>query len=106
MRQLLVILIVALASVFASGAIPRWESLDTPGNIFTEQRIDTDGVELVVRDNTIYIMSQKPVSVKVFTILGQLVTQDTLPAGAHRLQMKTKGIYILKIGTTTRRVTI
>ncbi|MDE6814361.1 MAG: T9SS type A sorting domain-containing protein, partial [Duncaniella sp.] len=58
-------------------------------------------------DSAIYVTSQHQVSVKVFTILGQLISQETLPAGTHRLQMSAKGIYILKIGTNiTRRVTI
>lgn len=106
MRQLIAILIVVFTSMLAGGAVPRWESVDVPGNIFAEQRIDSETVEVAVRDSVIYVMTQKPVSVKVFTILGQLVTQDNLPAGVHRLPMKTKGIYILKIGTATRRVTI
>lgn len=61
---------------------------------------------MAVRDSCIYVTSPRQVSVKVFTILGQLISQETLPAGTHRLQMSAKGIYILKLGTTTRRVTI
>lgn len=106
MRQLFVILSLALAFLLSSGASPRWEIVDAPAGIFAEQRTEPDWVDVVVRDNVIYIASQKQVNVKVFTILGQLVSQETLPAGVHRLQMKTKGIYILKIGTLTRRLTI
>ena len=106
MRQLFVILLIAFAAMLAIGATPRWETVDAPGRIFTEQRLDPEWFDVAVRDNAIYIVSQKQVNVKVFTILGQLVSQETLPAGTHRLQMKAKGIYILKIGTTTRRVTI
>lgn len=106
MRQLLAILIVALAAMSSVGSSPRWEAVEVPGRIFTEQRLEPDWTDVAVRDNAIYILSNRQVNVKVFTILGQLVSQETIPAGVHRLQMKAKGIYILKIGTTTRRVTI
>ncbi len=106
MRQIFAIIAIVIASLLASGAAPRWESIDSPGTIFTEISRESETAEVVVRDNVIYVSSPKPVNVKVFTILGQLVSQETLPAGIHRLQMKTKGIYILKIGTLTRRLTI
>lgn len=107
MRRLIAITLTAmLAMLAATASAPRWEAVDVPGRIFSEQRFDSETADVAVVDNTIYIATQRPVSVKVFTILGQLVSQATLPAGTHRLVMKAKGIYILKIGTTTRRVTI
>ena len=106
MRQFIIATFIVISALRSSGATPRWEAVDVPGRIFTEQRSDADQTDVVVRDGAIYIASQHQVSVKVFTILGQLISQETLPAGTHRLTMSTKGIYILKIGTTTRRVTI
>lgn len=107
MRHAIVIAFIVLSALLSSGASPRWEAVDAPGRIFTtEQRIESDGVDVAVSDSSIYISSQRQVTVKVFTILGQLISQGTLQAGTHRLQMSAKGIYILKIGTTTRRVTI
>lgn len=106
MRQFFLIAFVVISALLSSGASPRWEAVDAPGRIFTEQRSDPDWTDVAVRDGAIYIASQRQVSVKVFTILGQLISQETLPAGTHRLTMSAKGIYILKIGTTTRRVTI
>lgn len=106
MRKLLVILILGLTSLF-SGAVTRWEAVDAPDRMFTEMRSDPEAqAEMAVRDNFIYIATPRPVSVKVFTILGQLISQATLPAGIHRLPMSAKGIYIIKIGSSTRRVTI
>lgn len=106
MSRFVLIIIIFLSSLCSTGATPRWEAVDSPGRIFTEQRAESETAEIVVRDKCIYISSSRPVNVKVFTILGQLVSQESLPAGIHRLQMSAKGIYILKLGTTTRRVTI
>ncbi|MBD5265956.1 MAG: T9SS type A sorting domain-containing protein [Duncaniella sp.] len=107
MRRFVFIAFVVLSALLSSGAAPRWEAVDAPGRIFTEQRAEQEGIDVAVNDSAIYVASQHQVSVKVFTILGQLISQETLPAGTHRLQMSAKGIYILKIGTNiTRRVTI
>ncbi len=104
MRKLLVILILGLTSLLSEAAA-RWETVDAPDRMFTEMRSDPEAqAEMAVRDNFIYIAAPRPV--KVFTILGQLISQTTLPAGIHRLPMSAKGIYIIKIGSSTRRVTI
>lgn len=95
-----------LSAMLSEGATPRWEQIDASGRVFTEQRTDPDWAEVAVRDSSIYVSVQRTVNIKVFTILGQLISQETLPAGTHRLQIGSKGIYILKIGTTTRRVII
>lgn len=111
MRQILIIAMLILTAALADGASPRWETVDTPGRIFTEQqqqRTDPEdsAADIAVRDSNIYVSASRQVNVKVFTILGQLISQATLPAGTHRLHINAKGIYILKIGATTRRVTI
>ena len=106
MRKLLVILILGLSSLL-SGAAVRWEAVDAPDRMFTEMRSDPEAqAEMAVRENYIYIATPRSVNVKVFTILGQLISQSTLPAGIHRLPMSAKGIYIIKIESSTRRVTI
>lgn len=105
MRRLAIITFLILSALLSSGAAPRWEQVNAPDRGLTELRSDTDDI-VTVRDSSIYVMCPRSVNVKVFTILGQLICQETLPAGVHRLQMSAKGIYILKIGTATRRVTI
>lgn len=98
----------ALCALTASSAAPRWESVDVPARVLPSepQRSDDNAVEMAVSEGYIYIGTSRPVTVKVFTILGQLISQESLPAGTHRLRMTAKGVYILKIGASTRRVTI
>lgn len=109
MRQFLAILTVVLWAMTASGAAPRWESVDTPVEmeVISEQKSDDSNVvEMTVKDGYVYIGTSRAVTVKVFTILGQLISQESLTAGTHRLRMTTRGVYILKVGSSTRRVTI
>ena len=109
MRKFIVILLtVVIATLTSVAAVPqRWEAVDAPARMFTEMRSDPEApAEMAVRDSFIYVATNRQVSVKIFTILGQLISQETLPAGVHRLSMSAKGIYIIKIGSSTRRVTI
>lgn len=62
--------------------------------------------EASVRNGYVYVTVSKPLTVKVYTILGQLVSQQTVPAGTSRLRLQVRGIYILKMGEVTRRINV
>ncbi len=83
-----------------------WEEVTSPSPAVV-QSLDTEAqIEITVRDGYIYIWSQHPVTVKLFSILGQQLHQETVPAGLHRLKMGSKGIFILRAGSLTRRITL
>lgn len=90
----------------AATAAPIWEEVTSPQPAVV-QLFEMEGpTEVAVKDGYIYIWSQKPVGVKLFSILGQQIHSETVPAGIHRLRLNTKGIFILKAGTLTKRVTL
>lgn len=62
--------------------------------------------DVAVTDGKVTITVDHTVTVRVFSILGQLITQKQLAPGRHRLTLPTKGIYILKAGADTRRISI
>ncbi|MDO4511967.1 MAG: DUF6383 domain-containing protein [Bacteroidales bacterium] len=66
----------------------------------------TDGVEIYGKDGVITIRTQRRIIVKVFTILGQLVSQATLNAGTAELKVGARGIFIVKIGNITQKVAL
>lgn len=103
------ILVVAAAALLASSAAtalppsqqsPRWEQVES---IDAEM---TDEVTVNVRDNCVYVTVSRPTTVKLFTILGQPISQVSLQPGTSRFRVGARGIYILKIGSVTRRITI
>lgn len=98
---------IALAVVGVQAQQPapqsKWEQVD--GYVQDAQR-GADGANVTVRDMHIYVDLEQPASVKLFTILGQPVSTIQLPAGTSRFRVPTRGIYILKIGSSTRRITI
>lgn len=108
MRKRLTGLLTALAVGTASmvAAPPAWEEVSSPQPSVV-QSFEMEGqTEVVVRDGYIYIWSQRPVTVKLFSILGQQIHQDTVAEGIHRLKLNSKGIFILRAGSLTKRVTL
>ncbi len=63
-------------------------------------------VDVAVRDGYLYVTLSRRSQVKLFTILGQTVSQAELPAGTSRLRIAARGIYILRAGDTAVRITI
>ncbi len=107
MRQLLTILVVTICAIAASSATPRWEGVDMPVPELSADSRDSDSnIDVSVKDGYVYVATPRKVTVKLFTILGQLISEATLDAGTHRLRISARGVYILKAGTSTRRVTI
>ena len=92
-------------SSLASGKV-QWREVsgDIQGRCLTDAR-STDGIEIYQRNGAIIIRTQHTVQVKVFTILGQLVSQATLSPGASELRLN-RGIYMIKIGNITQKVAI
>ncbi len=90
----------------ASPATPQWEPVVTETIAYLDTASDPDPVEVVVHDGYIYVTTPRPASVKVLSILGQLISQQNIPAGTSRLRISARGIYILKVGSITKRVTI
>ena len=83
-----------------------WEEVNSPHAAITQtMEMDAD-TQIAVSDGYIYLWSEKPVTVKLFSILGQLIAQETVKPGLHRLRIASRGIYILRAGTSTRRITI
>lgn len=80
--------------------------------ISTEQASDSKvvlrqtDVEVRSTRGAIIVTTNRPVQIKVYSILGQLVTQDTLQPGTFRMVINTHGIYIVKIGDLTCKVAV
>lgn len=85
----------------AAPQAPRWETVETVVADLSDERLD-----VTVHDQYIYVFTPRPISIKLYTILGQPVSQGSIPAGTSRIKLAARGIYILKAGDVTRRITI
>lgn len=102
--RIIITFLLLLASLGAAEAATRsWTATDRMPSQVTEQ---TENVSFAVSDGHVYISLRQRTTVTLFTILGQPVVQDTLPAGTYRFRLPSRGIYLLKIGDITRRITL
>lgn len=107
MRRLHLILscLIAAVALQAGAAAPSWEKV-RERQTFVAERIDPDDVHITSHSGYIYVTTSKPIEIKIFSILGQLIKQERIPAGTFRYRLESKGIYIVKAETITKKVTI
>ena len=66
----------------------------------------SDGIEIYGSNGTITIVTPKKITVRVYTILGQMVSQATLQPGTSELRLNSRGIFLVRIGNITQKVAI
>lgn len=63
-------------------------------------------VEVKTVRGAIIISTTQKVQIKVFTILGQLVSSETLTPGVWQMNMPAHGVYIVKANDLTCKVAV
>lgn len=107
-RRLCRVVAVVMASIavmmplssFAKG----WEPVRTDVSGLNSVARDND-VEIRVSPGHVVVVASQSVQIKVFTILGQVVSSETLPAGISRLPLS-HGVYIVKVGDLTCKIAV
>ena len=109
MRRLLVILALVLTLGLENVALAevQWRETnkDVQGKTWNDPR-QSDGIEIYGRNGTITIVTPKRITVRVYTILGQMVSQAILQPGTSELRLGSRGIYLVRIGNMTQKVAI
>lgn len=107
-RAIGILIIIAAVCQFAADAQTRytWKEA-TQQSVSTSNSLhQSDGVEIATRNGTIIIKNQERENVTVLTILGQTISQTTLPPGVHELKIGTHGIFIVKVGNHAVRIAL
>ncbi|MBD5200896.1 MAG: hypothetical protein HDS70_04480 [Bacteroidales bacterium] len=63
-------------------------------------------VEIKTVRGAIIVNTNVKVQIKIFTILGQIVSSETLSPGTWQLQMPAHGVYIVKTADATCKVAV
>ena len=109
MRRLLAILTLVLTLGLGNVALAeiQWHETnrEVTGMSLNNPRT-SDGIEIYCNNGTITIVTPKRITVRVYTILGQVVSQATLQPGASELHLSSRGIYLVRIGNITQKVAI
>lgn len=103
---LIALLSICCLSVAAAESVT-WEQTDEAPRTAVMDRIDPEaGIAIATVGDHIYVEVARPVEVKLFTILGQLIGRRRLEPGTHRIRIASRGIYLIKAGSATRRIVI
>ena len=109
MKRLLVILALVLTLGLQNAALAevQWRETnrEAQGKMWNDPRV-SDGIEIYGRNGTITIVTPKRITVRVYTILGQMVSQAVLQPGTSELRLGSRGIYLVRIGNITQKVAI
>ena len=93
-------------SVTPTSAAPsKWETPKTERHDARVVVKDSD-TEIRAARGVIIVTSSRPVQIKVYSILGQLVSRENLPAGTSQLNVPSHGVYIIKTGDLTCKVAL
>lgn len=65
-----------------------------------------DGIEIYGNNGAITVKSDHKATVRVFTILGQLVSTTAVQPGTTRIKVPARGIYIIKVDNITKKVAL
>ncbi|MDE7403063.1 MAG: T9SS type A sorting domain-containing protein [Muribaculaceae bacterium] len=94
-----------IASPLPANAAKGWEPVKT-------ERADAKSVvreselEIKAANGMIQVNTNHPVQIKIFTILGRLISSDTIPAGKSQFVLPVHGVYIVKVGDITCKVAV
>jgi len=109
MKRLLVILAFVLSLGLHNSALAdaQWRETnrEVQGKTWNDPRT-SEGIEIYGSNGTITIVTPKRINVRVYTILGQMVSQATLQPGTSELRLGSRGIYLVRIGNITQKVAI
>ena len=91
----------------------KWEEVDTLSpnttlfkGVSPQSNDAEEGIEIFVKDRYIYVVTDHELKASVYTILGQIIVTEDLKPGVYRLPINSRGIYIVRAGVATMRVTL
>ncbi len=61
---------------------------------------------VAVYDGNIYITVPESTTIKIYSILGNLVLEKKIPAGTTQIDLKARGIYLINTGDSIKRIAL
>lgn len=106
-RKFIYKLLIALALTASASPVAAkgWETLKIE-KAQAQRVASTSEIEIKAVRGVIYINTSKSVNIKIFTILGSRIADDTLAPGSYQFLVPTHGVYIIKAGDLTCKVAV
>lgn len=94
--------ILAMASpVYARG----WESPKVEKDALRQVASDTE-IEIRAGSGIIYVTTTRNINIKIYTILGSRIADDTLSPGSYQFMVPTHGVYLIKAADLTCKIAV
>jgi len=109
MKRVIVILALVIGLGLCNMALGEVQWHETTREVQGKNLVDpkvSDGIEIYGSGGVITIVTPRRITVRVYTILGQLVSKATLPPGTNELRTLSRGIYLVKIDNITQKVAL
>ena len=104
-KYILTAAVCMVGALTAYAAQSGWEPVKTEQPSAKSVMKDAE-LEIKAAPGVILVRNTHQVQIKVFTILGRMVSSETLPPGTSRLLLHTHGVYIVKVGDLTCKVAV
>lgn len=105
LRILMIFALLALP-LFSPVAVAKgWEPLRNEKPDSRVVAYDSD-IQIKTGRGVIYITTNKPLNIKIFTILGSQIANDNLSAGTFQFAVPAHGVYIIKAGDLTCKIAV
>lgn len=82
-----------------------WETLKTE-RTDTKQVAKEHDLEIRSAKGVIIVSTNKPVQIKIFTILGRLVNNEQLQPGTSQFILPAHGVYVVQTGDITCKIAV
>ena len=100
---IIVMLLAALTPV--EGLAKGWDVLKSERSDVRKIGGDTD-IEIKATRGVIMINVNRTVNIKIFSILGSMIANDTLQPGIYQFLVPAHGVYIIKAGDLTYKLAL
>lgn len=105
LRSIFLSVLMAMPVLCGAAGTSAWETVKT--EIPDAKRVVKDiDIEIFTAPACIIINVARQVDIKVFTILGRVVSAETIPPGTFQLSVGAHGVYIVKVGELTCKVAL
>lgn len=105
-RLISIILLLAGLTLPLYAAPKGWEPVRSEQMSVAKSVMKDVEFEVKAASNSIIVQNNHPVQIKIFTILGRLVSSETLQPGSAKFTLPAHGVYIVKIGDLTCKVAV
>lgn len=105
LRKYMMTAALILATLSSVAYSKGWEALKNE-KAQTQHVATTTDIEIKAARGMIYITTSRTLNIKIFTILGSRIADDTLAAGSYQFSVPAHGVYIIKAGDLTCKVAV